>query len=174
MARRRTAARSAAVRGPALSIDRMRFKTCRPPFMCAPRKELEMALEANLLPVLKAAGLDGPYSLAGHSLFYDYHRRDGEIYRFLTIQFEKRGGPQFRLNFSEATATSIERRLRVRVTSDLLREASGELRGSRFPISSCSLGLAHKACDHDSEQRLLRPSRKEQPSCIPKSNVGAV
>jgi hypothetical protein len=101
--------------------------------MHAPRKQLKMALEAHLLPVLFAAGFDGPRSFAGHSLTYDYRRLDGDTYRFLTVQFEKHGGPKFRLNFSAATPASIEQRFRTSVADDMLREPFGEMRGSLHP-----------------------------------------
>src|SRR5689334_8321915 len=103
--------------------------------MQASRKQMKVALEAYLLPMLLAAGFDGPRALAGHSLAYYYRRLDGGTYRFLSIQFEKHGGPEFRLNFSAATPASIEQRYRMRVTDDMLRVPFGEMRGSLHPTN---------------------------------------
>jgi len=99
------------------------------------RKDLKQALEAHLIPVLIAAGFEGPVALAAKVRTFYYFRRDGDLYRFISIQFTKQGRAKFRLNFSESTPASMEARLKIPFSPELLREPSGELRGSLHPIS---------------------------------------
>ena len=80
-----------------------------------PRQELKQELEKFLLPAIKAAGFDGPAAFKGHELVFDFHRRQGEGHHFLTIQFEKRRGPEFRLNFYADAGPEIEMRQRPMV-----------------------------------------------------------
>jgi len=109
--------------------------------MIAPRKELKKALEAQLLPIFVRAGFTGPSVLSGHSRCYDFYRQEGDDYKFLTIQFEKRGGPQFRLNFSEANRVDLQRHATLAETHEgrpvalenFLREPCGSWRGHLHP-----------------------------------------
>jgi len=99
------------------------------------RQALKQALEAHLIPVLIAAGFDGPLTLAAKVRTFYYYRRDADIYRFISIQFTKEGKAKFRLNFSESTPASMEARLKIPFSTELLREPSGEFRGSLHPSS---------------------------------------
>jgi hypothetical protein len=128
------------VRGSRLLVSRGRVLASKPPLMIAPRKQLKLALESHLLPVFSSAGFSGPSSLKGHGLCYAFQRCHGDGYRFLTIQFEKCGGPQFRVNFSEATQEGLqqrrrfmEERLQRPVTEDMLSEPWGCFRGHLHP-----------------------------------------
>ena len=107
--------------------------------MIAARKQLKIALETYLIPVFTQAGFSGPSVLTGHSLCYDFRRREGDNYKFLTIQFEKYGGPKFRVNFSEATLAELQERRRLfdeqsgPISRDVLTEPWGSLRGHLHP-----------------------------------------
>jgi hypothetical protein len=114
----------------------------RPPFqMTTARKELKTALEVHLLPVFTQRGFTGPSALNGHNNCYYFHRQEGDSYKFLAIQFEKRGGPQFRVNFSEATREDLQQRCRFAeahlgrpaVLEDVLSVPWGVLRGHLHP-----------------------------------------
>src|SRR5260221_2883142 len=109
--------------------------------MTTARKQLKTALEAHLPPMFTRAGLSGPSSLSGHGLCYHFRRNRGDIYEFLSVQFEKHGGPKFRVNFSETTRADLEERLRVAeahlgqpaAMEDVLSEPWGVLRGHLHP-----------------------------------------
>src|SRR5258706_8300773 len=109
--------------------------------MSTARKHLKVALEERLLPVFSQAGFVGPSTLSGHGLCHHFCRREGDNrYKFLTVQFEKRGGPKFRLNFSEAMQEGLEQRRRFieersgrPVTEDMHCEPWGSFRGHLHP-----------------------------------------
>jgi hypothetical protein len=109
--------------------------------MKAARKQLKMALETHLLPLFARAGFFGPSILRGHSLCYHFHRPRGGGYEFLTVQFEKYGGPQFRVNFSEVTREELDQRReffasrlgRLATAEETPAEPWGSLRGHLHP-----------------------------------------
>lgn len=109
--------------------------------MNAARKQLKMALETHLLPLFAQAGFIGASVLRGHSLCYDFHRPNRGGYEFLTIQFEKYGGPRFRVNFSEVTREDLDQRReffasrlgRLAAAEETLTEPWGSFRGHLHP-----------------------------------------
>jgi hypothetical protein len=84
---------------------------------------------------LKAAGFTGPDEFRGNDLIFKFHRHAPPVHHFLEIQFDKRGGPKFLINFSEDTDAGIAERLsamrqvRGEASLDLLENLGGKRGG---------------------------------------------
>jgi len=115
----------------------------RPKKKISKRKELKLELEEHFLPILRAAGFEGPAVFAGLDDFFHFRRRRGNDYEFLTIQFDKYKGPKFRVEFSSDDSAGVTERLggmrthRGPVTVDDLDVMGGKKHGflgpSRIP-----------------------------------------
>lgn len=111
----------------------------KPAKKVSPRKELKTDLENILLPKLKSAGFAGPELFKGLDDFFEFRRTQNGVHHFLTIQFEKSKGPEFRINFSEDQEAGIRERLgqmqqfRGSATTEMLETSGGKMQGILTP-----------------------------------------
>ncbi len=103
------------------------------------RGELKRHLEEYFIPQLQSAGFEGPAVLSGNNLIFKFHRHQGDLHHFLSIQFEKRGGPSCRIHFAEETEAGIQERLEMMKKAgrdaalDMLEPMGGKLGGALSP-----------------------------------------